>query len=391
MELSELRLLLAAVRRLRGGAVDLADVDGAVQARLGRNLAGACRTLVRWADESLADRRAADAFVRFHGLGQMPERRAAIAATLRTLDDALELTRAAVRTGAKAAPELLGLLRDAVARLPPSLASADLVAGVLSQHTIVAREAGRIDGLQSGGDALSLGIEAISLLRPRTGSIDPVRSRDASRLLTFALRAAQELAELADTLGMLDTARRALRQMPPLLEHKEPEERRLWQQQYRQTAASVLRHTAQSSPRPARWLDAADRAAEASYQLAMTTDTPAGTVLAAANQRTSVALTRLRSTDASVTSARYRRRLALARRRADEALALTELVDGNDRPHRSAVLGAYRRRWELAQLAGDHDELADARAATLDRVGAWTPPTQLAKLDRLDQRSAKHP
>lgn len=83
MDLGEVRLLLNAVRGLRSGRVDLVDQPDWIQQTMRGNLAGLCRSLAAWADDQLDDRRAADAFVRIWGLGQMPERRAAVAATLR--------------------------------------------------------------------------------------------------------------------------------------------------------------------------------------------------------------------------------------------------------------------------------------------------------------------
>ena len=551
--------MLAAARRLRGGAIDLVDVDAESRATLGDNLAGVCRTIARWADTSLADRRAADAFVRFHGLGQMPEQRAGIAATLRTLDgsrglsvdtldelidsaeqqlateidelvfpprwgiptpgrwcdpfstgpasdarrlqaavllawadvpvgqaaahqaaralllyehehalrdpivalahrqerarlrrlawsmvwtarqrlvarepgdvvidrllgprhlatvdrlpdgvaellvdvrsfnshdvvelidDAIGVGRDAVRSGASTASELVGLLRDAVARMHPSAVGPDKVAAVLSLHTIIARESGHISGVQSGNDAVVLGLEAGSLVRNRARSLTSAESSSTSLVASFALRAAQELAELTDLLGMQAEARRALRRMLRLIDDKEEQDRLVWRQQYCQTAASVLRHTALASSRPSRWLDAAGRAADMSWRLAIETDLPPGTVVAAANQRTAVEIARFQLVDRPADGTNHRR-LGTARQRVDEAIRLAENIDSDDRPHRSAIVGAYRRRWELAQLSGEYDEAIDARRAALARVGDWMPPTQLVKLDRLERASGQ--
>ncbi|WP_116999214.1 hypothetical protein [Desertimonas flava] len=554
---SWLPALLVTVRKLRGGTIDLVDVDDSLRAPLGTNLAGVCRTLAHWADTSVDDRRAADAFVRFRGLGQLPERRDAIAATLRTVDarrglavdtvddliqgveaqlateihrldfprrwgvptperwcdpfppdarcdrqrreaalllawadvpaghaglhqaeralllyeaehglraplvaathrqerarlrrlawsmlwtalqrlavrepgdvtverlfgprrlatvdrlpegvadvfaghlaqhddDAADLIRnavgaaeAAVRVGDPVAPELIGLLRDAVARRPPSAVGTDLIASMLALNTIVARESETIDGLQSGFEAVALGLEAGEAVRAHRAPRSPEWPERVSHLFSVSLRAAQELAELADLLGYNRMARRTLGRMNALSEFKEPSDRLIWQQQQRQTAASLLRHAAAESPRPRRWLDAADRAAEESYQMATSIDVPRGTVVAAANQRSAVALARLRMQGSHIGPRRRARLAQFAHDRTADAIRLATTIDDADRPHLSARLGAYRRGWELALLLGDENDVAAAQAATLALVGEWTPPAQLSKLRRLDER-----
>lgn len=556
-----LQEFLVAVRRLRGGTIDLIDVDASLRATLGTNLAGVCRTLARWADTSVDDRRAADAFVRFRGLGQLPERRDAIATTLRrldarrglavdTIDDLIEnveaqLAReiagldfprrwgvetperwrdpfpldapsdrhrreaalllawadvpagrgglhqaeralllyeqehdlrpplidvvhrqersrlrrlswsmlwtalqrlavrepgdvtverlfgprrlatvdrlpdgiadlfvgnvaqhrddsvdllgsalgaagAAVRVGAPAAPELVGLLRDAMARLPASGAGPDAIATMLALNTIVARESESAEGVQSGIEAVSLGLESVENLRSRHLLQSSDVSRRTSTLLSVSLRAAQELAELADSLGYHHRARRALGRMTAMIDYKQPDDRLIWQQQQRQTAASLLRHEADRSRRPRRWLDASERAAEDSYQMAMSIDLPPGTIVAAANQRSGAALARLRLDGGPELGVRPATRLAeIARQRVADAIGLAATIDGTDRPHLSARLGAYRRGWELALLLGSADDVRNARAATLAHVGDWTPAAQLTKLKRLDARGVE--
>lgn len=554
---SQLQALLVAIRRLRGGTIDLADVDASLRVTLGNNLAGVCRTLARWADTSVDDRRGADAFVRFRGLGRLPERRDAIAATMRTLDarrglavdtiddlierveaqlageiDELDFPRkwgvptpetwcdpfppdapsdrfrreaalllawadvpaghagvhqaeralllyetehglrgpliatphrqersrlrrlawsmlwtalqrlavrepgdvtverlfgprrlatvdqlpdgvadvlagnvsrhrdeaadlvgrvlgaaeAAVRVGAPAAPELLGLLRDTIARLPPSAAGSDVIATMLALNTIIARESESVDGLQSGIEAVSLGVESVEQLRSLRGSPSSDWPQRASHLLSVSLRAAQESAELADALGYRRRARRALGRMTAMIEFKEPADRVIWQQQQRQTAAVLLRHAAAASPRPQRWLDAAERAAEDSFQMAMSIDVPIGTIVAAANQRSAVAVARLRLHGPQI-GMRPRARMAeFAHERIADAIQLAAAIDGSDRPHLSARLGAYRRGWELALLLGEDDDVSEARRVTLAHVGEWTPAAQLSKLRRLDEQ-----
>lgn len=115
VDAAAVRSLLRAVRRIRAGSLDLADVEPEVRAELHGNLAGACRALVVWADRHVQDPRAADAFVRTYGLGRMPETRAAIGRSLRSATGRRGISPAAVDDLVRATEAQLARQVDRVA------------------------------------------------------------------------------------------------------------------------------------------------------------------------------------------------------------------------------------------------------------------------------------
>lgn len=115
VDAAAVRPLLRAVRRVRAGSLDLADLAPEVRAELHGNLAGACRALVVWADREVCDPRAADAFVRTYGLGRMPETRAAIGRSLRSAAGRRGISPAAVDDLVRATEAQLARQVDRVA------------------------------------------------------------------------------------------------------------------------------------------------------------------------------------------------------------------------------------------------------------------------------------
>lgn len=305
------------------------------------------------------------------------------------IDAAVGAVRIAVRHGHLEAPELLGLVRDAIARAPIAVPAAS-VASVLSLRAILAREHLDVTGVQAGREAIELGAEAIDAASTGDG-----RRPGTAAVLTPALRSAQELAELCDQLSRPRDAQRFLRSFQQLVRRAadaydgDP----VWEQQYLQSFSSIARHHAAVAARPRRWLDAAERAADRTFEIAGSTPHLDGQLLGAANQRSSVAIARIRLLvdDVDAQSRRHHQLIDSARQRVNAATRLAAATSGDERPLRSARLGAARRRWELALLTGDDDEVDAAREATLQVVGDWALPMHLAKLDRLEAATAQRP
>lgn len=302
------------------------------------------------------------------------------------LEQALDHVRAAVREGRAEAPELLGLVREAMARRVHPTTPSVLTSGVACQAAIVARELGQPAGAVAASEAVSLAAEAGEGLA-RTPTRQVARRAQLLRTLNDGLRAAQEVAELHDVLGYRAAALRGLRTMAGLLRQipvEDEDERPGWLQQHLQTRAALARHAVASSRHPALWLEVADRAASRSLEIGEREEVSAGCRLVPASQLLATAIVRLRleSSAGPVARARLERE---ARARLARATGLSRSITGPlDRPTHSARLSVARRWWELALVCGDLDEVEAARDGTHGLVQASTLPHDLQKLERLE-------
>lgn len=323
----------------------------------------------------------------------LPEAAAALlltgaAAEPASLAAALDHVRDAVRHGRPEAPELLGLLRECIARSMAEAVPPAITAGVAALATILAREHGHSSGVLAASEAVMLAREAGARLA-RLPAASASEREAQTRAVHDGLRAAQEAAELQDLLGDGVGARRSLRTMGALaagLDAGDRSEVEGWRQQRLQSRASVARHRALSGRHGDLWLRQAEHDASRSLDLAESEGLPAGYRLVPSSQLVAVALAWLRLTPAG---ARSRASLEeRARRALRDAADLSAMVTGTaDRPTHSARLSVARRWWELALLCGDVDEVITARNAAHDLVRPSTLHHDVHKLDRLEWRS----
>jgi hypothetical protein len=81
VEAAELRVLLKQVRRARAGTLELNPAPQPIATYLGHGVGYLCDVLAAWFETTTTDRRAADAAIRFYGLGRMPESQGSIVET----------------------------------------------------------------------------------------------------------------------------------------------------------------------------------------------------------------------------------------------------------------------------------------------------------------------
>lgn len=84
MDTDDLVRWLRAIRRLRRGSLDQSRAPADLRLFLGNGLGPVCDAFASWVDETVTDRRAADATIRFFGLERLPEDLNEIGSTLRT-------------------------------------------------------------------------------------------------------------------------------------------------------------------------------------------------------------------------------------------------------------------------------------------------------------------
>lgn len=301
--------------------------------------------------------------------------------------EALAIVRAAVRAGRPEAPELLGLVRDAVNRsrgVPP-----DVTSKVLALAAIVARERRDPAGVVAGEQAL---LHAADVLGERqaedVGQIGLTVASDA-------LRASQESAELSYALGDFARGWRTIRAMRNALETFGDPERESepggWLQQWLLYSASAGRRLARWSRRPRNWLDEAGVAADRSADLVFTAGIlPTSWGLAAREQRLGVTVDLAEQALIHRGPDDARKMLRPCRRRVEELeadwllLSDQKLSDDDKRHVRVGLLGTARAVWRIALLAADRDAVFAARQLAWSRVGQWTSPTELDKLAELE-------
>lgn len=300
------------------------------------------------------------------------------------VDEALRVTREAVKLGLLEAPELLGILRDAVVRLKsvrPAVTSK-----MLALAAILAKERRDPAGIPVALVALD---HAAAVLehggkRPAVPS-DPLVASDG-------LRTGQELIELYISLRMYPQAWMALRRMRNALENfgdpEHEEEPEGWRQQLLLTTASVSRHLARASARPERWRQVAIEAAERSASLALDTGAlPPSWGLAARNQR---AGTTLDATEAAAHSDgdKVRHLLHSAHRQLDIIEADWRYAPASrNRDDHAAKLATTLIAWRLALIEKDTTGAEAARERTWSLYGEWIRAEDLEKIESLDKRT----
>jgi hypothetical protein len=298
---------------------------------------------------------------------------------------ALQTVRHAVHGGRPEAPELLGILRDAILRLPR--VPAEVTSKVLALTTIVARERRDPAGVLAGVQAQ---------LHLRDVAQYGIRDHHSQRtVISDALRATQEAAQLQADLGEYTKAWHTARAIHEILtEFGDPEadeEPNGWHQQELLYAASLDRRLADQSHRPQRWLETATAASERSADLVFAHNAlPITWGLAARHQRLGVAIDVTRQAQRAE-DARLSNSVRAVRRRLDELetdwsslprFALTEA----DRLHVDrGLLATARAAWKIALIEGDPDEIQAARGLAWSRIGAWTTPGLIDKLAELDE------
>jgi hypothetical protein len=305
---------------------------------------------------------------------------------------ALDVVRAATRSGRPEAPELLGMLRDAITRMrsvPPEVRSKTFALATIQA------------GERRDPAIVPVGFAALAHADRFLGEPDrkgnAAGRRDAARLVVASdrLRTAQELAELFGSFGMYPTAWRLLRSMRAALDaHGDPEQDQEpdgWLQQWLLTTANVERHLARSTGHTEAWLAAAERTAGRSADLVFRTGVlPAPWGMAARNQLLGTTIDRMRAAQHSGDTAvayRFARqsRRQLATMRADwAAIAGTDI-----RSTLRARVDTERAAWRLALLVGDRDEVREARDHAWSFVGPWTLPSDLELLEHLDRIGAR--
>ncbi|MGH3266506.1 MAG: hypothetical protein ACRDNS_31460, partial [Trebonia sp.] len=286
---------------------------------------------------------------------------------------ALASVRAAVHAGCPEAGELLGLLRDATAQL--GHVPADVTSKVLALGAIVGRERLNPTGAVAGEQAVRHAFEYMS---GRTLGADghPV----AASVISGALRAGQESAEVSYAFGNLPRAWRAIRLTEGVLAtFGDPEPDVLphgWRQQFLLYEASWFRALGAQSARPERWFTRAEQAAVRSASLALDTGAlPPTWGLAAEQQRVGVTLDRAGLAGEAGDTASARRLLTSGRRRLNAleaqllALARTGADAETAQQIRSGLLAAARSGWRVALLDNDRDAAIAARTALLARLG----------------------
>jgi hypothetical protein len=299
---------------------------------------------------------------------------------LDAITESLELVRARVRAGGTEAPELLGLLRDALRRhyvgtgpdgVPPELESK-----VLTLNAILSRERRDIRGVATG-DA---GLRRINQLLPRANSAA------RSSIISDGLQLSQELAELYDGLGAHRQARDVLLDMRQRLIRLGDPERNAepggWLQQQLLVTAAVHRHLARTGDEHW-WLCSAADAADRAVELALgPTPLPSSWAIAAGTQRVAVTLDRAVAA-ARPHPARAERLLTDAQNRLRELDRQCRLLpDTGARAHSSALLGVRLITWRAALLHRNPVEIAQAQGLTLRDAGARLLPRDRARIVR---------
>ena len=310
--------------------------------------------------------------------------------------EALEVVRKAVRARHPEAPELLGVLRDAIIR--SRKVDSDIRSKVLALTAILARERRDPSGSLAGFESRMLLRDVESL--PRT---DEVRRT----VVSDALRATQEAAQLEADLGDLTRAWHTARSMQDILEEfgdpESDEEPDGWRQQQLQYAASLDRRLARRSRRPQEWLTSAGHAAELSAGLVFDGShdlLPPTWGLAARAQQLGVAVDLARANRDSESRGASFSSLRVVRRRCDEleadwrVLDRSTLSEGDRRHVELGLLGTARAEWRIALIEGDLNAVDAARQTAWLRIGPWIPPMfidELRELDRQSQRAGLSP
>jgi hypothetical protein len=298
-------------------------------------------------------------------------------------DEALRVARQATKLGRPEATELLGILRDAVVRLPsvrPAVTSK-----ILALASILANQAHD----RAGIPVALAELDYADALLERAGEGQRWAPANGA-VASDALRTAQELVELYVSLGDYRAGWKTLRRMARALERfgdpEREEEPEGWRQQLLLTEASLSRHLARASRRPAHWRDLATAAANRSASLALDTGAlPSSWGFAACNEGVGVLLDAAEAAATTGDNDQRGRLTAVARRKIDEVTAGWCAGPLSNRDDRGARLGTARLAWRLALLEGDRDEVRTAQAAAWSLVGDWARAQDLDKLEHLER------
>jgi hypothetical protein len=311
--------------------------------------------------------------------------------SLDSIEQSLSFVRTAVREGNPAAPELLGMLRDAVSQrsyargagsIPP-----DVISKILTLSTIIARERRDPSAIAVAQSALAWG-ERWLVANDR-----PSDERDI--VLSDVLRTTQELAELFDALGVYSEAWLALRRLRSLLRDFGDPEQEIepdgWMQQLLLTSSSVNRHLARYSHRPGQWLQRASAHADRSADLVFSgSSLPISWGIGARVQSINAQLD-IAEGARDGNPGRAQRALSLSSSMLEECvadLASWSRADGDTRALQSALFGLRLTGWRAALLTGEPQAAEAARSAALSSIGPWVLPRDRDKILRLERVSA---
>lgn len=300
---------------------------------------------------------------------------------------ALDAVRKAVRTGHPAAPELLGLLRDAIAQrrgVPPEVTSK-----VLALSAISGRERRVWAGAIAGDQVIR---HATEMLEHRRLNITVPT---AGVILSDALRAAHESAELSYSLGDLSRAWRTMRAGTELLarfgDPEQDSEPDGWHQQWLLYLSSWLRGLARRSRRPTTWWPQAGAAAGTAADLALDSETlPSTWGLAARQQAIGLTLDMAARADSAQADAAVKRLVGSARRQLARLesdwmiLGLGDLPPEQTRQVATGLVSTGRATWRAALLTNDLEAVGEARRITMQRLSPNVSPMRNEKFRRLE-------
>jgi hypothetical protein len=296
--------------------------------------------------------------------------------------DALELACAHARKlvweGSPHANTVLGALRLAVMRAPQPV-PASILTRVLSMSTITAREQDDPAGFVAGWEALRVTHVAL---------VDGTGTQERQLVISRAMRAAQELAELYDRFGLSHRAMTALGNAYRLLqEHGDPEaedEPFGWLQQLLFTEAIIQRGAARAGPSPGALRAAQTAAARAAHLVYRYDPLPRQRATSAEGVLIEALLdeAELRQAAGDGTAARATR--AQARRLIARTEAAWRRFPADTLTARSFRLASLRSGCRLSLLEGDVNDYLGRRALLQSEVGDWMVSSDMEALDALE-------
>jgi hypothetical protein len=302
------------------------------------------------------------------------------------LEEALDAVRNAVHSGSSGRQELLGILRDALARFRAAKGThaipGELTSKVLALSVILARERRNVAGISTAEASLAL-LERL----PREAKLHRPSAR--LQIASDRLRIGNEIVELYDALGLYAEAWRALERWRRILDAVGDPDHDVepggWSQQWHLAAASVAQHMARVDSKPNRWLEAATEYASRASD--PTPHLPLPWLLAARNQRITAQLHIIERTPDARGNPNPRLLLAVMKELEEVHSAWTAVPNFERLDNRSARLGAFATAWRAALVSRDPSAVEAARAAALAAGGAWVLPRDLDELASLERRS----
>lgn len=295
------------------------------------------------------------------------------------LEAACAYARELVWAGSPDGPAVVGALRLAVLRAPGPV-PASIVTRILAMATITARERDDPAGVVAGWEALRTARAALTSREPST---------EAGQVVSRTMRAAQELAELYDRLGMPHQAMDALGRAFQLLdEHGDPEQDEEpfgWAQQLLYTRAILQRRAVARAPAARSRLRAAQEDARRAANLVYSHDLlPLDRALSAQAVLIDALLDEVEIRQAEGDSSgaaavRQRARQAIVNTTAGWATVEPEILTA-----RSNRLATLRSACRLALLDGDADEYRERRELLRTQVGEWMTAGDIEELTVLE-------